>query len=99
MKCFGCGVEKDLEVWEVSPHHEEDGLCDEPLPPLFVVECGAGQMAVVCHECFHTLSPDMWISRRCWESINPTIPFERLPAIRITGLWNPRNYQPLPEDG
>jgi len=110
LRCFRCGVVKDLNVREVSPYHEDDGLIDESIAPLHVLDClsdgpdspeGAGgwRIVVVCHECFHRLLPDMWISENCWKAINPWIPFDKLPFASdlISGdqKWNPIHYQPL----
>jgi hypothetical protein len=84
MKCQGCGVEKDPNILEISPHHEEDGLCDSPIAPLQRLDCqdynfhDKFRSVLVCHECFHKLQPDMWIAREHWEDINPVIPFEHL---------------------
>lgn len=101
MQCFGCGVEKDPKVLEEYSHPETDRICDGPVPPLFVIECQptgkdtGWKAVVVCHECFHRLDPDMWISERCWESLNPTTPFDKLPSnnLDIPDRWNPENYQ------
>lgn len=102
-KCFGCGVEKDLGCLEVYPYPEDHRLCEEPLEPLFVLECQPGgpgfgegewRAVVVCHECFRKLDPDMWISENCWKNINPVIPFDELPLNNIDGdgKWKPENY-------
>lgn len=97
MKCFGCGVEKDLNALEVSPHHLEDGIVDEPIPPLMVIDCNGAdhfRIVVVCHECFHRLNVDLWISERCWKQLNPVVPFEQLPLNELEGdeKWDPANY-------
>ena len=103
-RCYGCGVVKNLNNLEASPYHKEDGLCDSPIPPLNVIECQSGgpgfgpdtefRVVVVCHECFHKLSPDMWISERCWESINPDIPFSVLPTPveEEEKMWDAASY-------
>lgn len=107
-KCYGCGVEKDMSVLEISPYHEQDHIIDDPIPPLWVLECEGDndkfdslwRVVVVCHECFHNLSPDMWISERCWKNINPIVPFERLPfnnlpmenQEEISKKWSPESY-------
>ena len=89
-KCLGCGVEKDMAKLEVYPYHEEDRICDEPVEPLFQLDCepwephdrdGPYKQVTVCHECFHKLSPDMWISSRCWEKLNPVVAFQDLPEL------------------
>lgn len=84
MRCLACGVEKDTSVKEVYPF-PEDGMIEEPVEPLFGVECqgsfGKGwRMAIVCHTCLHKLAPDMWISEQCWLNLNPITPFEQLPT-------------------
>ena len=107
MRCFGCDVEKDTEVLEVSPFAEEDGLTDEPIDPLMVLDCQGPpipndpnnysefRMVVVCHACFHKLSPDMWIGKTCWETINPKVPYDKLPMY-VSGLCDPTLLKPLP---
>ena len=99
-KCMGCGVDKDLDQPEISLHAEEDGLVSFPICPLMVLECSSPsgwRAAVVCHECFHRLEVDMWISDRCWASIDPTVPFDQLPDPRDDeegdGRWNPLHYE------
>jgi hypothetical protein len=89
MRCFGCDIEKDLDISEIYPY--EYGLADEPIQPLFVLDCQGPRitndpngyseyrMVVVCHACFHILDPDMWISEGCWKAINPKIPYDKLP--------------------
>lgn len=85
MKCLACGIEKDLNVKETYPYQEEDGICDVPIAPFMVLEIQPidekedWRMTVVCHECFHKLNPDQWIHERGWETLNPVVPFDRLP--------------------
>jgi len=105
--CFGCGTEKDTEALETSPFAEEDGLVDEPISPLFVLDCQGPpipndpnhysefRQVVVCHACFHALSPDMWIGKSCWDGINPKIPYEKLPLYE-SGQCDPTKIKPLP---
>ena len=107
MRCFGCDVEKDTEVLEISPFAEEDGLTDEPIDPLMVLDCQGPRipndpnnysefrMVVVCHACFHKLSPDMWIGKTCWETINPKVPYDKLPMY-VDGLCDLTLLKPLP---
>lgn len=106
MHCFGCDIEKDTDILEVYPF-EEDGLTDEPIAPLMVLDCQGPlipndpnnysefRMVVVCHECFHKLSPDMWIGQSCWEAINPTVPYNKLPMY-VSGLHDPTLLKSLP---
>jgi len=90
-KCLACGVEKDTSIKEVYPY-PEDGLIDDPIRPLFSdIHCEGGigypsdwRVVTVCHECFHKLNVDMWISDDCWLSLNPITPFEQLPKLYTT---------------
>ena len=89
MQCQSCGVDKDPSVYELYPYPESERICDDPVPPLFDIDCqpydfGKGHQwkkVTVCHHCFEKLDPDMWISRKCWEKLNPLIPFDNLPNI------------------
>ncbi len=87
-KCNSCGVEKDIKILELYPYPDEDCICDDPVPPLFEIDCQPttkGQEwrnPSVCHECFHRLSPDMWINQKMWESLNPVVPFAELPLLK-----------------
>jgi hypothetical protein len=106
MRCFGCDTEKDLDILEISPFANEDGLCDEPIQPLFVLDCQGPlipddpngysefRMTAVCHVCFHTLAPDMWISNECWEDLNPKIPYDKLPMY-VSNLDDITQLKPL----
>jgi hypothetical protein len=84
MRCFACGVEKNLQALEVA---ESERLCDSPIKPLFAIECEAKdgfssdpwKAVVVCLQCFDKLRPDMWINEECWKAMNPRIPFDFLP--------------------
>lgn len=90
MKCQGCGVKKDMDELEKYPYPEDDTICDEPVPPLFEVdaepwddvETKDWRRVTVCHHCWRKLDADMWISSRCWKSINPVTPFEDLPLLK-----------------
>lgn len=80
-QCLACGVEKDTMVKEIYPY-PEDGLIEEPIDPLFDLDCqGANEWrkVVVCHECFHRLDPDCWISDAGWMLLDPITTFEKLP--------------------
>ena len=84
--CQACGVEKDTEVKEAYPY-PDDGFSNEPMEPLMTIECQGTtgwRVATVCHECIHKLDVDMWISERCWLTLNPIIPFEQLPKLDAT---------------
>lgn len=88
-KCQACGVEKDTEAKETYPYSDDGIIDDEPIEPLFSgLHCQGGQgpvsgwrVVTVCHQCFHKLDVDMWISERCWEGLNPITPFEQLPKL------------------
>jgi len=108
MSCFGCGAEKDTGVLEASPFAEEDGLTDEPIAPLFVLDCQGPKkpgdpngysefrMVVVCHACFHALEPDMWIGKDHWDAINPKVPYDKLPMYDFDKRNDPTSLRPLP---
>lgn len=86
MRCFACGVEKNLSVHEVA-HSER--LCDSPMTPLLAIECEGKdgfqsdpwKTVVVCLQCFDRLHPDMWINEECWKAMDPRIPFDFLPDV------------------
>ena len=90
LKCMGCGIHKDTSLKEMYPY-PDDGLIADLIDPLLPLDCqGVEDMTdfrhvSVCHECFHKLSPDMWISENCWKSLNPIIPFNELPKLYYTG--------------
>lgn len=108
-RCWACGVEKDTAVLEVCPYPEAH-LCDDPLPPLFVVELEPWKpyehlnwkAGVVCHQCFALLDMDMWCSSNCWNDLEPLTPFEKLPDMLARddsdSCWNVDNYHLAPED-
>lgn len=80
LTCLACGAVKDMGALEIYPY--PDGVsCDSPIEPLLSLDCQGEDWRVVtvCHECFHRLDPDMWISKRCWEALRPLVPFEQLP--------------------
>ena len=83
VECQACGTVRDPEALAVYPY-PDDGICDTPIPPLFELDCqpsvaGDGFRRVhVCHECFHRLDPDMWISQDMWEWLDPVTPFADL---------------------
>lgn len=84
VKCQGCGAEKDLNSREVYPYEDDGIVTDRPIVPFFHLDCtdedgdGTTKKVTVCFVCFHNLDPDMWISRRCWESLTPVVPFHLL---------------------
>jgi hypothetical protein len=82
-KCLACGVEKDTNVKEIYPYPDE-GIIDEPIEPLMKIDCQSDsgwRVVTVCHECFHKLDPDMWISEAGWQALNPKTPFQQLPVL------------------
>ena len=74
---------------EVYPYPEEDRIIEEPIDPLMTIDCQGPRIGevtdwrvvTVCHNCFHKLDVDMWISDHCWQSLNPVTPFEQLPTL------------------
>jgi len=86
--CLACGIEKDPAILEGYPH-SEDGLTPDPINPLIKVDCQGSSVefvtdwrrVLVCHNCFHKLDVDMWISDRCWRSLDPVTAFDDLPKI------------------
>jgi hypothetical protein len=88
-KCQACGVEKDSEIKEIYPYPDDGVIDDQPITPFFDLHCQGPHVAdvsdwrvvTVCHNCFHRLEPDMWISDNCWKALNPVIPFEQLPKL------------------
>lgn len=100
IRCFGCEIEKDTDVLETYPYPNDEHLSEKPIPPLLVLDCeGDGDEAgfrqtVVCHECFHKLLPDMWISKECWDKLNPKIPYEKLPPYQ-NNCFDPTMIKPL----
>lgn len=56
---------------------------------LFSVRCADGsreRWPVACEKCFEAMEGDMWISRRCWESLSPAVPFNDLPPVEPEGV-------------
>ena len=85
-RCQACGVEKDTSVKEAYPYPDDGIINDEPMGPFMTVECngvGDRRAATVCHDCFHKLDVDMWISERCWFSLSPMTAFEQLPKLQM----------------
>ena len=92
-KCLACGVVKDMRCKETYPYPEDNSLITEtPIDPLLDLDCegdelndGSGysdfRRVTVCHSCFHKLSPDMWISKGCWEFLSPITPYKDLPEL------------------
>jgi len=86
-KCLACGTEKDTSLKELYPYRGDRIVVLEPMEPLIPIECEGTKsgndwrLATMCHECWHKLDPDLWISEDCWESLNPMTPFERLPKF------------------
>lgn len=85
-RCLACGVEKDRSVKEVYPYPEE-GLIDDPIDPMMDLDCQGKadwRRVTVCFDCFHRLSPDLWISEAMWKALNPIKPFDQLPMMPET---------------
>ena len=89
-RCLACGIEKDASLKEVYPY-PEDGLIEDPINPFLTIDCEGPRIdgvvdwrvVTICHDCFHKLDPDQWISARCWASLHPLIPFEQLPKLEL----------------
>jgi hypothetical protein len=84
-QCLACGVEKETRFTETYPYPGDGIITDKPIEPLMTVDCqGAGdwRVVIVCHDCFHRLDVDMWISEGCWRSLNPVTPFAQLPKLQ-----------------
>lgn len=90
-KCLACGIEKNRQHKEIYPYAGY-GIVEVPIDPLMELDCqgdpfndGSGQSdfrkVLVCHPCFHRLSPDMWISKECWEALKPITPYVDLPKL------------------
>jgi hypothetical protein len=84
-KCLACGIEKDMNKFEMYPYDNDGIITEEPIQPLFEdVPCQSNtdhsdfRVVTVCHECFHKVQPDMWMSQGEWESLNPITDFSNL---------------------
>jgi len=113
VKCYGCGIEKDLEKLE-SYQYDDERMSDTPGCPLVVIECQTEQktaegwneykICVVCYKCLYDLSMDMWISENCWKHIKPKVPLDKLPSNTFHGnrrdlaFWNPATYPELVDE-
>lgn len=86
-KCLACGIEKDINSREVYPYKDDCITTEEPVQPLFELECQANidhtdfRIVTICHNCFHKVQPDMWMSQGEWESLNPVTNFNDLPKL------------------
>lgn len=81
-RCLACAVEKVATFKEIYPYPNDGIIDDEPIEALITLDCQGEQdwrVASVCHECFHKLQPDMWISEACWSALDPVTPFVQLP--------------------
>ena len=91
-KCLACGVEKNPSVNEIYPYPDDGIIDDRPIGPLMTLDCQGPRVGdatdwrvvTVCHDCFHKLDPDMWISDRCWSALTPITPFDQLPKLPTT---------------
>ena len=91
-RCLACGLEKDTSVKEVYPYPHDGIINDKPIEPLMDIHCQGPRVnevtdyrvVTVCHNCFHKLDVDTWISERCWLSLTPITPFERLPKLQTS---------------
>jgi len=97
MKCFACRAERDPHGRAMYPYPEDYIDTEKSVPQLLVLECEGEaefRVAVVCHDCFHKLDPDMWVSKRCWESLRPHVPYDQLPeeSEDKDKRWLPETY-------
>jgi len=91
-KCLACGVEKETSAKEIYPYPDDGIIDDRPIEPFMSIDCQGPRVGdvtdwrvvTVCHDCFHKLDADMWISDRCWLALNPITPFDRLPKLETT---------------
>lgn len=82
MICHCCGAERDMSVKAVYPYHEQDHIVDHPIDPLMEMDVDsstASKRALMCHECFHKIGPEMWILEEHWAALNPKTAFADLP--------------------
>lgn len=105
MNCLACGADKDLTKKEFYPYEREGIVQDEAIDPLLMLDCQGPRIpdhpkgycefrvTLVCHVCFHKLSPDMWISKRCWEQLAPMTPYEKLPVLDHDDAGNRRKIE------
>jgi len=84
--CLACGIEKDMNIKEMYPYSDDSIDTEEPVSPLFKdFECQSDtdhsdfRLVTICHKCWHRVQPDMWMSQREWESLNPITNFNDLP--------------------
>jgi hypothetical protein len=101
VRCFGCGqlsneVTGGPDPEEVGQHNRWDaGVLD-------LHDSGKDCFAVVvCWKCFWSLDPDMWISGKCYNSLNPIVPLDKLPKLDHDNedCWNPEFYKwPLEDE-
>jgi hypothetical protein len=83
-QCRACGKEKNLETKEIYPYEGDGLISDEPITPLLEVDVqptlrtDVFRTADICHECYHKLDVDMWISQAQWEELSPATEFKDL---------------------
>lgn len=65
--CQGCGKKFDGGWIDVEYRHPETQK---------IIEF---RRAVACLECCDRMDADMWVSRGCWDGLNPVVPYEQLP--------------------
>ncbi len=85
--CPVCLTIKDTEVKEVYPF-PDDHIVLHPIDPLMEMDvqpddCDTGKWRriAVCHQCYHRLQPDMWISEECLRQVQCKTPFTELPLL------------------
>jgi len=84
--CSACGIKKEMCVLEKYQYQNDGIVTDEPILPLLELDCQSNngrefRRVSLCHVCFHKVLPDMWMSQRGWELLNPIIHFNDLPKL------------------
>lgn len=84
--CHACLTKKDMMVLEKYPYQEEDHIISDPIDPLFSIDVepddGDDWRSVsLCHECFHKINADHWVSQSCLRLIECKTAFAELPKL------------------
>ena len=88
-KCLACGIEKDIREEEMYPYEEDNITTEGPIQPLLNIECQSNtdhtdfRIVTICHNCYHKIQPDMWMSQGEWELIRPVTNFNNLPKLPL----------------
>jgi hypothetical protein len=92
-RCFACGRFTDEAVDEGPTPGEAGQACRWTTGVLEVEGTGEDKWraAVACWPCFWKTDPDMWIGAGTWDSLDPKVPFARLPSLQ-RGRGGPEAY-------